>query len=154
MQKSWDTTPWMLSCGSCWWSLQASSQNPSGMWKRKWIKTVRRTDLKDFILTVEWLFRGISLSSACNIQLLKERFWGFTKMKAMFALFSSYALYLSLLLSCSKVTLACENSLAKHWLNWASCEVYLIMSRLPGVFPRRRFFIYGLVRRIGEASGL
>ena len=31
--------------------------------------------------------------------------------------FSSYVLYLSLLLSGSKVTLACENSLAKHWLN-------------------------------------
>ena len=40
-----------------------------------------------------------------------------TKMMAMFVLFSSYVLYLSLLLSGSKVTLACENSLAKHWLN-------------------------------------
>ena len=39
------------------------------------------------------------------------------KMMAMFVLFSSYVLYLSLLLSGSKVTLACENSLAKHWLN-------------------------------------
>ncbi len=38
-------------------------------------------------------------------------------MKVMFVLFSSYALYLSLLLSGCKVTLACENSLAKHWLN-------------------------------------
>ena len=38
-------------------------------------------------------------------------------MKAMFVLFSSYALYLFLLLSGSKATLVCENSLAKHWLN-------------------------------------
>ena len=38
-------------------------------------------------------------------------------MMAMFVLFSSYVLSLSLLLSGSKVTLACENSLAKHWLN-------------------------------------
>ena len=38
-------------------------------------------------------------------------------MMAMFVLFSSYVLYLSLLLSGNKVTLACENSLAKHWLN-------------------------------------
>jgi hypothetical protein len=40
-----------------------------------------------------------------------------TKMMAMFVLFSSYVLYLSLLLSGSKVNLACENSLAKHWRN-------------------------------------
>ena len=41
-------------------------------------------------------------------------------MKAMFTMFvlsSSYVLYLSLLLSGSKVLLACENSLAKHRLN-------------------------------------
>ena len=38
-------------------------------------------------------------------------------MMAMFVLFSSYVLSLSLLLSGSKVTLACENSLAKHRLN-------------------------------------
>ena len=41
-------------------------------------------------------------------------------MKAMFTMFvlsSSYALYLSLLLSGSKVLLACENSLVKHRLN-------------------------------------
>ena len=38
-------------------------------------------------------------------------------MMAMFVLFSSYVLYPSLLLSGNKVTLACENSLAKHWLN-------------------------------------
>ena len=38
-------------------------------------------------------------------------------MMAMFVSFSLYVLSLSLLLSGSKVTLACENSLAKHWRN-------------------------------------
>ncbi|SDL99841.1 hypothetical protein SAMN04487833_1477 [Sarcina sp. DSM 11001] len=41
-------------------------------------------------------------------------------MRTMFTMFvfsSSYALYLSLLLSGSKAILACENSLAKRWLN-------------------------------------
>ena len=38
-------------------------------------------------------------------------------MTAVFVLLSTYALYLSLLLSGGKVSLACENSLAKHWLN-------------------------------------
>ena len=42
----------------------------------RWEAAEEEPILKIFILTVEWLFRGIDLSSACNIQLLKERFWG------------------------------------------------------------------------------
>ena len=57
----------------------------------------------------------------CGINDINKNDWEIavmlTKMMAMFVLFSSYVLYLSLLLSGSKVTLACENSLAKHWLN-------------------------------------
>ena len=43
-------------------------------------------------------------------------------MMAMFVLFSSYVLYLSLLLSGSKVNLACENSLGQ---NTGVTELYL-----------------------------
>ena len=50
-----------------------------------------------------------------------------TKMMAMFVLFSSYVLSLSLLLSGSKVTLACENSLAKHWRNWTLSESVMVI---------------------------
>ena len=37
---------------------------------------------------------------------------------------SSYVLYLSLLLSCSKVILACENTPIKQWRKWALYQVH------------------------------
>ena len=69
--------------------------------------------------------RLIILLKVTNLR--KEKTARITKMMAMFVLFSSYVLYLSLLLSGSKVTLACENSLAKHWLNWTLSESAMVI---------------------------
>ena len=45
---------------------------------------------------------------------------------------SSYVLYLSLLLSCSKVNLACENTPIKQWRKWA---LYKVHGSLQAVCP-------------------
>lgn len=74
------------------------------------------------------------------------------KLKARYVLSCAYALYLSLLLDRSKVNLTCENSTGKNICLNKLFMKFLITSRLPGVFPCRRYF-YVSVAEFEYAAG-
>ena len=96
----------------------------------RWEAAEEEPILKIFILTVEWLFRGIDLSSACKIQLLKERVWGLLRWRL--CLFCS-AHTLCICPFCFpaarllwRVRILWQNTgltelLVKSFLSWAAC---------------------------------
>ena len=96
----------------------------------RWEAAEEEPILKIFILAVEWLFCEIDLSSACKIQLLKERVWGLLRWRL--CLFCS-AHTLCICPFCFpaarllwRVRILWQNTgltelLVKSFLSWAAC---------------------------------